>query len=78
MVAGERPRVPKTVPSACEGLLRKAWHKTPSLRPPFAQMLPTLRAIEELLPLGAALCRGSTAYHDSLDDFAMLGLNRTV
>ena len=23
VVAGERPRVPKTVPSACEGLLRK-------------------------------------------------------
>ena len=31
-------------------LLRKAWHKSPSLRPTFAAMLPTLRAIEEARP----------------------------
>ena len=55
VVAGERPRTPKTMPSACEGLVRKAWHKLPSLRPSFPQLLPTLRAIEESLPLGAAL-----------------------
>lgn len=77
VVAGERPRTPKTMPSACEGLVRKAWHKLPSLRPSFPQLLPTLRAIEESLPLGAALY-GTKKYSDSLDDFAMLGLNRTV
>ena len=35
-------------------------------------MLPTLRAIEDNLRLGASLGLGGARYHDSLDDFAFL------
>ena len=50
-------------------------------------MIGTLRSIEESLPLGAALLDaryggggggGSARYVDALDDFASLGLGRTV
>ena len=33
VVKGERPPTPRTMPTACEGLLRRMWHQTASIRP---------------------------------------------
>ena len=103
VVEGERPRTAKTMPHACEGLLRKLWHQHASLRPSFKEALPRLRSIEESLPLGSKMLEakygcgsslggaggagggrggrgglGGGKFVDALDDFAMLGLNKTV
>lgn len=74
VLAGERPPVAKTVPVACGGLLRKAWHTTPALRPHFEALIGTLRTIEENLPLGSAAlgCSSRMRMGDSLDEFASL------
>ena len=69
VVAGERPRTSSTMPRACDGFLRKAWHQNAKMRPTFEQALGTLREVLETLPLGAALLGTSV---DSLDDFAAL------
>ena len=74
VLAGERPRMVRTMPHACEGLLRKAWHQNGKLRPTFSQMIETLQAVEETLPMGSALLLGGMVPRDSLDDFAGLGL----
>jgi len=82
VVNGERPPTPKTMPHACEGLLRKAWHQHSSLRPRCEQLVTTLRAVEQTLPLGAsalgALGCARTFNFDSLDEFAGLRLNKTA
>ena len=70
------------MPHACEGLLRKAWHQMASLRPRCEQILTTLRAVEETLPLGASalgkLGCGRSFNFDTLDEFASLRLNKTA
>ena len=98
VVEGERPRTAKTMPHACEGLLRKLWHQHAALRPSFKEAIPRLRTIEESLPLGSRMLEarygsslgggsgglggrgglGGGKFVDALDDFAMLGLNKTV
>lgn len=77
MVAGERPKSPPTMPHACEGLLRKAWHQSAVLRPKLEPVVvDSLRRIEDALPSGATL-GFSKGFVDSLDDFASLGTKPT-
>ena len=69
VVGGERPRTSTTMPRACDGLVRKAWHQNAKMRPTFEQVLVMLREVLETLPMGASLLGTSV---DSLDDFASL------
>jgi len=71
---GERPRTPRTMPHACEGLLRKAWHQSAVLRPTISQVVTTLKSIHEQLPVN----RMTLPNLDSLDMFASMRLNKTV
>ena len=41
VVEGQRPRTERTMPRACDGLLRKAWHQDAKMRPTFEQARPT-------------------------------------
>jgi len=83
VVKGEIPPTPRTMPHACEGLLRKAWHQHASLRPKCVQILSTLKAVEQTLPLGASAlgklgCGRRSLNFDTLDEFASLRLNKTA
>ena len=40
VVEGQRPRTERTMPRACDGLLRKAWHQDAKMRPTFEQARP--------------------------------------
>ena len=75
VIAGERPPTPSTMPYACESLLKKLWHKSASLRPTFAETIPTLESILETLPVGVP-SRGSMPLDslDSLDELSRLSL----
>jgi len=73
VTAGERPPTPRTMPYACEALLRKLWHATPALRPSFGEALPQLQGILETLPVqtvDSAINRMPLDALDSLDALA--------
>lgn len=76
VVKGERPPTPRTMPHACEGLLRKAWHQHASLRPRIEQVVTTLQSVEQNLPQGLQKC--SRQFNDSLDTFASIRLGSTI
>ena len=84
VVAGGRPPVPRTMPFACEGLLKKAWHATPSLRPSFSELLPALHGVHDSLPpigrsarsFGSGSAAGGGMPPDCLDSLdALAGLS---
>ena len=78
VASGERPRKASTMPSACEGLVRRMWHQTASIRPSFAQAIESLKTIQESLPLARSSHREvSRRFADAADEFAALGLNKT-
>ena len=71
VVKGDRPPLPRTMPYACENLLRKLWHANAASRPTFADALPQLNAVLETLPgdgLNRSLGLGGMDALDSLDD----------
>ena len=70
--AGERPPIPRTMPHACESLVRKLWHQTPAQRPTFAEAIPALEAIRDVLPGGGA--SSIPLPEDSLDALSSLSL----
>ena len=73
VASGERPRKASTMPSACEGLVRRMWHQTASIRPSFAQAIDSLKAIQESLPLARSSHREvSRRFADAADEFAAL------
>jgi len=77
VTAGERPRTPRTMPSACEGLVRNLWHAKAAVRPTFAEALPQLESLLETLPgdrLNSSLGRMPMDALDSLDSLAGLSL----
>ena len=67
VTAGERPPVQRTMPSACEGLLRKLWHASAASRPAFADALPKLDAVLDTLPSDNRSGLGGSLGMDSLD-----------
>jgi serine/threonine protein kinase len=66
VAAGERPPVPRTMPYACESLLRKLWHTTPASRPSFVEVIPAIEAVLDTLPSDRSALGGSLGM-DSLD-----------
>lgn len=70
---GGRPPVSSTLPTAAERLVQKAWHQNATLRPKFDAIVPVLRAVEEALPLGAALLPSLETMPDALDALAGMG-----
>ncbi len=72
VIKGERPAVPRTMPYACESLLRKLWHQTAAQRPDFDAALAAVHGVHDALPLGSEMA--ARAPMDSLDDFAALSL----
>ena len=74
VTAGERPPVPRTMPTSGEALLRKLWHGTAQMRYTFVDTLPRLEAIMEALPMGSSMRMGGGMPMDSLDSLAGLTL----
>ena len=58
VVAGERPPVSRTMPYACESLLKRLWHATPADRPTMAEAIPSLEAVVGTLPSDRAMGGG--------------------
>lgn len=80
VTAGERPPTPRTMPFACESLVKKLWHATPAMRPTFAEVLPSLHSVLETLPgesLNSSLKGMPMDALDSLDALAGLALKPT-
>mmetsp|Transcript_59628 Transcript_59628/g.118474 ORF Transcript_59628/g.118474 Transcript_59628/m.118474 type:complete len:122 (+) Transcript_59628:881-1246(+) len=73
VTSGERPSIPRTMPYACEALVRKLWHATSTLRPTFAEVVPSLEAVLDTLPAGSSNRRMEMPM-DSLDALAGLSL----
>lgn len=73
VTAGERPPTPRTMPYACEALLKKLWHATATLRPSFADALLALERVIEALPSGHSSLGGGMPL-DSLDALSFLSL----
>ena len=74
VTGGERPPVPRTMPTVCEGLLRKLWHASPTLRPAFTEVIPKLEAVMENLPNSGASRMAAMDSLDSLDALSSLSL----
>jgi len=72
VTAGGRPSTPRTMPYACESLVKKLWHSSASLRPTFAEALPMLHDVLATLPVDRAL--NKTIELDALDSLAGLTL----
>ena len=73
VTAGERPPTPRTMPYACEALVKRLWHATPALRPTFAEALPQLQSVNDVLPVGNL---GASMPRDALDSLdALSGLS---
>jgi len=73
VTSGDRPSIPRTMPYACEALVRKLWHATPALRPAFPEVVPSLEAVFDGLPAGGSGRRIEMPM-DSLDALAGLSL----
>lgn len=73
VTAGDRPLVPRTMPYACEALVRKLWHEVPAQRPPFSDAIPSLETVMDALP-GGGSSYGIPMPADSLDALAGLSL----
>eukprot|EP00322_Chrysochromulina_rotalis_P028322 CAMPEP_0115870672 /NCGR_PEP_ID=MMETSP0287-20121206/22451_1 /TAXON_ID=412157 /ORGANISM="Chrysochromulina rotalis, Strain UIO044" /LENGTH=339 /DNA_ID=CAMNT_0003325409 /DNA_START=29 /DNA_END=1048 /DNA_ORIENTATION=- len=67
VTVGERPPIPRTMPSACEGLLKKLWHTTPASRPTFPDALRSLEAVCDMLPSDRSAFSSSLGAMDALD-----------
>ena len=61
------------MPYACEALVKRLWHATPALRPTFAEALPQLQSVNDVLPVGNL---GASMPRDALDSLdALSGLS---
>ena len=58
VTAGERPPTPRTMPYACEALVKRLWHATPALRPTFAT--------RDFVPIELAPLRGQRGRLESV------------
>lgn len=77
---GERPPIARTMPYACEGLVKKLWHGTPALRPSMADALVALDGVLDTLP-GDSLSRSlplDSLDSDALDCLTNLTLNKSM
>ena len=72
VVAGERPHVPTTAPTAVGSLIRSAWDADTKRRPRFEKIGPLLEEVEDSLPSGASglAALGISLPDDSLEAFA--------
>lgn len=75
VTAGERPPTPRTMPFACEALLKKLWHTTPSVRPTFAEALPSLEMVLEGLPPDRSSSLSKSMPLDALDSLDQLSMS---
>lgn len=65
------------MPYACESLVKKLWHATPSMRPTMQECLTALQGVLEVLP-GDSLSRSMPLDTlDSLDALAGLNINKS-